>query len=416
MRRGLPFEAALQRGLGGLPDSDRRLAHELAAGVLRQSDALDATLEPLLTRGLAGTDPGVLDILRLGAYQLHFLERIPPHAAVATAVALAREHAGERMTGVVNAVLRRLSRPTSRTAEPRAADDLATRFSHPVWLVNRWQERFGAERTRSLLEWNNSHPILVVQPTDGDLASLARLFDAAGIPTFPAPFNAGLVVEESRPERLPGFGEGAFYVQDAAQALVVRFARVPEGAILYDACAAPGGKTLGVAKRASVVIAGDLSRRRTPRLRENIERVRASNVRIVQADARHPPVRPVDFLLLDAPCLGTGTFARHPDARLRVQPQALQRLAGEQASLLDAAADRVRPGGVLCYATCSLEPEENVEQIDRFLARHPDFRRSPLPDDELPMTEQGDLELLPHRDGMDGAFAARLIRHAASEV
>lgn len=398
--------------MAGLPDADRRLAHELAAGVLRRGGALDAIIAPMLTRGIDHTDPSVLEILRLGVYQLKELERVPAHAAVATAVSLTRERVGERLTGVVNAVLRRVTR-MAPDARPATDTDLATRFSHPAWLVDRWLARFGTDATTALLEWNNAHPMLVVQPTDGDLASLAGLLETAGVRSFPAPYDAGLIVEETRPERLPGFADGRFYVQDPAQALVVRFAGVPADATVFDACAAPGGKTLGLARMAELVIAGELSRRRIPRLRENLSRSGVANVRVVYADALHPPVRPVDLVLLDAPCLGTGTFARHPDARLRVRAGALTRLAREQAQLLDAAADRVRPGGVLCYATCSLEPEENAAQIDQFLARQPEFRRAPLAGLEVPMSAVGDLEILPQRDAMDGAFAARLVRQDA---
>lgn len=410
----MPFDAALERGLGGLPDADRRLAHELAAGVLRRGDALDATIAPLLTRGIEQTDPSVVEILRLGVYQLKQLERIPAHAAVATAVSLTRERVGERLTGVVNAVLRRVTRmaPELRATPP---ENLATLYSHPAWLVDRWLSRFGEAATTALLDWNNSHPMLVIQPTDGDLASLASRLATAGVRSFPAPFDAGMIVEETHPERLPGFQAGECYVQDPAQALVVRYAAAPPGATVFDTCAAPGGKTLGLAREAGLVVAGELSRRRIPRLRQNLNRSGVTNVRVVFADALNPPIRPVEMVLLDAPCLGTGTFARHPDARLRVRAGALKRLAQEQGQLLDAAASRVRSGGVLCYATCSLEPEENVVQIDQFLARHPEFRRAPLTELELPMNGQGDLEILPQRDGMDGAFAARLVRQSDPE-
>jgi 16S rRNA (cytosine967-C5)-methyltransferase len=159
------------------------------------------------------------------------------------------------------------------------------------------------------------------------------------------------------------------------------------------------------------VVAADASRRRLVRLRENIARAGGGNEFAVVADALHPPVRETLAYLLDAPCLGTGTFARHPDARLRVTREALDRLTREQAQLLDAAAERVAPNGVLCYATCSLEPEEDEAQVTSFLARHPGFRREApagFPGDLL--TADGDLLILPQRDGMDGAFAARLVR------
>jgi 16S rRNA (cytosine967-C5)-methyltransferase len=415
VRRGLPFDTALERGLRGLPEIDRRLAHELTAGVLRQEAELDAALAPLIPRGLSTVDGRIREVLRLGAYQLRHLERVPAHAAVTTAVELARETAGERVTGFVNAVLRRLPREGGAAAAPKRSPSqrLATAWSHPEWLVARWVERFGEDDTERLLEWNNQHPPLVVQPARLPIAELESRFTAAAVRYFPAPYHAGLVVDESKPDRLPGYADGWFLVQDPSQALVTRFAGVPPGATAFDACAAPGGKSLRLAATAGMVVAADLARRRLPRLRDNVRRAGRENIHVLLADAAHPPIRPVDFVLLDAPCLGTGTFARHPDARLRVQPEALTRLAQEQGLLLDAAADRVRPGGVLCYATCSLEPEENAAQVDAFLARHPAYRREPV-SGEFPVNAAGDLEVLPHRDGMDGAYAARLVKSGAA--
>lgn len=410
VRRGTPFDIALEQGLRALGEADRRLAHELAAGVLRHEAALDAAIAPLLARGPGSVLPPVQDILRLGAYQLRHLDRVPPHAVVATAVELTRAAVGEKGTGFVNAVLRRMARERSaRAATPTDAATLAAASSHPEWLVARWLERFGLDDTTRLLEWNNTQPALVVQATDGDLDALQRMLSASGSRTFPAPYGAGLVVESTRPDRLPGFEAGRFFVQDPAQALVVRWLGATPRDTVFDACAAPGGKTIGMAASARFVVAADAARRRLPRLRENLRRVGNRNVAVLLADAAHPPIRPVDRVLLDAPCLGTGTFARHPDARLRVTPEGLARLAREQALLLDALAERVGPGGVLCYATCSLEVEENAAQIEAFLTRHPAFRRDP-PAGDFPRNAAGDLESLPHRDGMDGAYAARLVR------
>jgi 16S rRNA (cytosine967-C5)-methyltransferase len=414
LRRGVSFDRALERHLGGLVGGDRRLAHQLAAGVLRHGDRLDAELAPRLRQGLAGTPPVVRELLRLGLYQLRQLDRVPDHAAVTTAVGITRERLGPRPAGLVNAVLRGLARDADPLADEGPSPDIATAHSHPAWLVERWRARFGDNDTEALLEWNNSHPPLVIQPRDGDVDALTRRFADAGVLGFPAPFGAGLVVEATRPDTLPDFAAGTWYVQDPAQALVVRFAAFPDRSVVYDACAAPGGKTLALAPRSRLVLAGERAERRLPRLRANIARMRVPNVRVVRADAAEPPFDRVDAILLDAPCLGTGTFARHPDARLRVQPQALTRLVEQQSVLLDALADRLRPGGVLCYATCSLEPEENAIQIDRFLQRRPDFRRAPALSGEVPMTERGDLEILPQRDAMDGAFAARLVRDAGA--
>ena len=382
--------------------------------MLRHAAALDAIIAPFVARGIGSVAPALLEVLRLGAYQLRYLERVPAHAAVATGVALAREFVGDRAGGFANAVLRRISELDPDAPRERGSEqlgELATTWSHPEWLVARWLERFGPAETEALLEWNNTHPALVVQPARGGSGDLERLFHDEGVRSFSAPFEAGVVVEATRPDRLPGFARGMFYVQDPAQAMVLRFADFTPGALVYDACAAPGGKTLGLARTARRVVAADASRRRLQRLRENLRRAGHGREFPIVADALHPPIGQVSAFLLDAPCLGTGTFARHPDARLRVTPEALERLAAEQARLLDAAADRMAPGGVLCYATCSLEPEEDASQVEAFLARRTDFRRaatSAVPPELL--SSAGDLEVLPQRHGMDGAFAARLVR------
>jgi 16S rRNA (cytosine967-C5)-methyltransferase len=409
--RGRPLDAALAETLRALPDQDRRLAHELAAGVLRGRSGLDRQLAPLVPRGLARVDPAVRDVLRLGAYQLTSLDRVPPHAAVGTSVELARETAGARAAGFVNAVLRRLgdaARDTTPTAE---RGSLAERYSHPSWLVRRWETRFGHEATERLLQWNNTRPRLVLQPARASMDHTAAALRAAGVAAEPAPYHAGVVVDASRPDRLPGYAGGDFTVQDPAQSLVARYASVPAGAVVYDACAAPGGKTIGLARAGARVIAADLHPTRLRRLRENLARAGSGRESALVADAEHPPVRPVDAVLLDAPCLGTGTFARHPDARWRVTLAALAALAARQAALLGAVADRVRPGGLLIYATCSLEPEENVDQVEGFLGDHPEFTRDPPTDFPVALLSAvGDLMTLPQRDGMDGAYAARMRR------
>jgi 16S rRNA (cytosine967-C5)-methyltransferase len=414
VREGRPFDAALGSAIEELPDADRRLAHELAGGVLRTQDALDDRLARLIRLGWESVSPPLRDLLRVGAYQILHLDRIPPHAAVSTAVELAREVAGQAPAGFVNAVLRRLGReaapgPLVNSADPVAT--LARAHSHPEWLVAGWVARFGADGAEALLRWNNGRPPLVLQAGRDDLTALRERLDAAGIRSEPAPFGAGLVVDGTRPGELPGYAEGAFFVQDAAQALVARFADFPTGAQVLDACAAPGGKAIALGRKAGLLLAADRNRRRTVRLRDNLRRAGSGREFVLLADAAAPPVRPLNAVLLDAPCLGTGTFARHPDARLRVTPDALRELTRTQATLLEGARAAVRPGGLLVYATCSLEPEENEEQVARFLSTHADFRREPsgaVPDECL--SGDGDLTLLPHRHGTDGAYAARLRR------
>ena len=295
----------------------------------------------------------------------------------------------------------------------RSEEEWAEEFSHPPWLVERWLERFGPEETAALLQWNNTRPRLVLQPAREGLDELVRSWREAGIEATPAPFGAGLVTDRTRPQELPGFAGGAFLVQDPAQALLAWYADLPPDTTLYDACAAPGGKTITLGRTAARVVAGDVSRARVGRLAGNLRRAGSGREHPIVADARRPPVRSADAVLLDAPCLGTGTFARNPDARWRVSAEALAGLEARQAELLDGVAEVVAPGGLLVYATCSLEPEENRLQVDRFLVRHPEFRREPSDTFPAALTSpEGDLMILPQRHHMDGAFAARLRRSA----
>jgi 16S rRNA (cytosine967-C5)-methyltransferase len=404
VRAGIPFAAARDRAVVGLAERDRRLAHELSAGVLRARAELDRELH------LERADPRLHDILRLGAYQLRRLARVPAHAAVSTSVDLARETAGPKAARYVNQALRQVAGAAARGAAP--VGDART---HPAWLVERWRRRYGARGAADLVAWNDTRPALTLQPGRWDRATLVARLTEAGVPVSIAPFGAGLRIASTRVPALPGYDTGAFLVQDPAQALVVRFAGVPAGSGLYDACAAPGGKAVRLAREGVRVVAGEARRARLVRLRDTVRRQGVA-VPLLAADLRAAPFRPGtwDAVLVDAPCTATGTMARHPDARWRITPEAIGRLAARQAALLEAAATLVRPGGLLVYATCSLEPEENEAQVEPFLQRHPEFGRRPLPDRVPPalLTAAGDLQTLPQRDGIDGAYAARLGRSA----
>ncbi len=406
MRGGATFAAARDRHLAGLAERDRRLAHELAAGVLRRRAQLDLSLP------LATTDPRLHDILRLGAYQLRALDRVPAYAAVSTSVALAREIAGEGAAGFVNQALRKLARSGSgeRGAVP----------SHPSWLLQRWATHFGADETARLVAWNDARPRLTLQPARWDPETLAQQLREAGFGVTKAPFGAGLQVSSGGiaprsplPRRLPGFAEGAFIIQDPAHALVCRYAAVPRGALVYDACAAPGGKGVTLERLGARVVAGDARRDRLARLADTVRRAGVA-IPVVGADLVAAPLAPAtaDAVLVDAPCSATGTMARHPDARWRLSPRLIGRAAARQRELLHAAAPLVRPGGLLIYATCSLEPEENGDVVNDFLQRHREFAREPergAVAAEL-LTADGDFQSLPQRHGVDGAFAARLRR------
>ena len=405
VRAGATFQTARDRSLPTLAERDRRLAYELAAGVLRRRAQLDRTLS------LQSVDPRLHDILRLGAYQLRALTRVPPYAAVATSVDLAREIAGEGGARYVNQALRKLTAARGRVSGVGA--------SHPAWLVRRWKTRFGEADANRLIAWNDRKPTLTVQPVRWEQETLARRLLEAGLGVTEAPFGAGLrltLTPETRhltPGVLPGFTEGAFIVQDPAHALLCRYAAIPPGTVVYDACAAPGGKATMLERSGARVVAGDARRRRLGALRETARRAGVA-IRVAVADLLAAPFRQGAFaaVLVDAPCSATGTMAHHPDARWRVTLRTIARAAARQRALLAAAAELLRPGGILVYATCSLEPEENGDIVTDFLARHPHFVRAPAVS-RVPaalLTADGDFQTLPQRDGTDGAYAARLLR------
>jgi 16S rRNA (cytosine967-C5)-methyltransferase len=405
VRAGATFAAARDGPLDPLGERDRRLAYELAAGVLRRQAQLDGAL------ALATADPRLHDILRLGAYQLCALARVPAYAAVSTSVELAREAAGEGGARYANRVLRKLAGVRDQPSGVRA--------SHPAWLVRRWATQFGQAETERLIAWNDTKPGLTLQPAHWDQDHLVRRLQEAGIGVTEAPFGAGLRLRPTpdaphlTPRELPGFAEGAFIVQDSAHALVCRYAAIPQGALAYDACAAPGGKAVMLERLGARVVAGDARGDRIGRLVETTRRAGVA-IRVVAADLLSAPFATgsTDAVLVDAPCSATGTMARHPDARWRVSSPGIARVAERQGRLLEAAARLVRPGGLLVYATCSLEPEENSDTVNRFLTRHPEFAREPATTAvpaEL-VTADGDFRSLPQRHGMDGAYAARLGR------
>jgi len=409
VRGGATLQGARDGALANLVERDRRLAYELAAGVLRRRGQLDRMLE------LATANPRLHDVLRLGAYQLRALARVPAYAAVSTSVELAREVAGEKAARYVNQALRRLARDAG--CGMRDAGE-----THPLWLVERWKVQFGHSDTKRLVAWNDSRAPLTLQPARWDAATLRARLTEAGFGVREAPCGAGVVVQAGAthpasrippPAQLPGFAEGGFVVQDPAHALVCRYAAFPPGTTVYDACAAPGGKSVALERGGARLLAGDGRRERVGRLVETTRRAGVA-IQVAVADLLAAPFRSeaLAAVLVDAPCSATGTMARHPDARWRVTQRTIARAAARQRALLAAAAALVRPGGLLVYATCSLEPEENSDIVTDFLARHPQFARVPaagaVPADLL--TPAGDFQSLPQRHGMDGAYAARLGR------
>jgi 16S rRNA (cytosine967-C5)-methyltransferase len=417
-REGELGDRALDLATQGMEARERAWTQELVYGTFRLRGRIDHVLNGFARDGIDSLDPDVLDVLRLGAYQLLEMGSVPPYAAVSQSVELVRMAGQPRAAGLVNGVLQNMQRrPNFRFPEFDAdpAANLETWGSHPRWLVERWIDRWGADDARALVDADNLRPELYIRSLGVSLdQARARLGEAeiAAEEVDFAPDSLRILPPATAAQALAAV---AAVVQDPAAALVVRYADVPEGADVIDLCAAPGGKALGLAERAGRVAAADLSPRRMRRVRENAQRVGwGGRVGGVVADARHPPFRAVDAVLLDAPCTGTGTFRRHPDGRWRVSPEDLASLARLQDELLDAAAGLVRPGGLLVYSTCSLEPEENELRIERFLAGRPGWVMEPPAGavDASLLDEAGRLCVLPQRQGVDGAFAARLRRAA----
>ena len=400
--RGGLEEALAAPAFSGLEVRERSFARALAMTVLRRKGALDRALDARLK-----TPPPevVTALLRLGAAQLFYMDTAA-HAAVATTMALAEQDRGARpYKGLINAVLRRLSRGAPPATPPEA---LA-----PDWLYARWTAAYGEEAARAIAALIADEPATDLTLRDpADAPELAAAIEAEVLPggSLRVPHRGELT-------EWPGFAEGRWWVQDASAAVPARLLAAKPGETVLDLCAAPGGKTLQLAATGAAVTALDRSAPRLGRVRENLERM-GFTAEIVAAEAASwDDARQFDAVLLDAPCTATGTYRRHPDVLWGTRPPDIAKLAGVQSRLLRAAADRVRPGGRLVYCVCSLEPEEGEAQVEAFLRARPEFSLDPAAPGEggapeASLAAGGVLRILPHHlpGGTDGFFAARFRR------
>ncbi len=389
------LEDALDQ-LSGIEARDRAAGHRLAGAVLRRMGSLDAVLEPLLKK--APPVP-VMHILRIGAAGLLLLET-PPHAAVATAVGLARTRGLAPFAGLVNAVLRRVAEAGQTGLESLDGPRLDT----PAWLWTAW-----GSQARAIAQ---AH--LVEAPLDLSLRPGASGPEGAEL----LPTGGWRCPPQTRVTTLPGFIEGDFWVQDAAASIPARLLAAQPGERIADLCAAPGGKTAQLAYSGAHVTAVENHAGRIARLRENLARLRLE-VETVQEDAAlwNPPA-PLDAVLLDAPCSATGTIRRHPDVTHHKRPRDVQAMVVQQDRLLEAACAMLRPGGRLIYAVCSLQPEEGAARVDAAIRRL-SLTPSPFTAAEMAflpeaLTPAGHVRTLPsfwpQRGGMDGFFVARMMR------
>ena len=414
LRRGRTLDQALAAapGLGALSPRDTAFARLLLLTTLRRLGQIDAFLATLMDRPLPARRGRVRDVLRLGITQLAFLET-PAHAAVASTVAFAHGSQLSPYRGLVNAVLRRASR------EHEAIADLdAPRLNTPDWLWRSWTQTYGEARCRAIAEAHLGEAPLDLSPADDTESRAEALRTALSAQRLPGGTlrlqGAGEVT------RLAGYEEGAWWVQDAAAALPARLLGSVAGKRVLEIGAAPGGKTAQLAAAGARVTAVDRSAPRLARLRENLARLHLE-AEVIEADALDwQPPAPADMVLLDAPCTATGTIRRHPDIPHLRGPGDVARLSEAQGRLLPRAASMVAPGGLLVFASCSLQPEECERQVEAFLAASPHFGRLPVRAGELPgvreaATTAGDLRTLPCHwaevGGMDGFYAARLRHH-----
>jgi 16S rRNA (cytosine967-C5)-methyltransferase len=417
---GAALDEALAEDRGALDrlePRDRAFARALVAGCLRRLGQIDGVLGQFIERPLPQSAKIARMILRLGAAQLFVLEA-PPHAVVDTAVRLAEANGAARQKGLINAVLRRCDR--EGRALFAAAD--AARQNTPGWLWRSWEAAYGADAAREIALAHLAEPPLDI--TVKDAKEAARWAEPLGADILPG--GTLRRARAGRVDHLPGFAEGAWWVQDAAAAIPARvllaaLGDAARGASVIDLCAAPGGKTAQLAAAGARVTAVDRSDARLAMLRENMARLGLSAGSVVADAARWRPASPADAVLLDAPCTATGTIRRHPDIAWLKRAGSAEAVTGAQDALLDAAATMVKPGGVLVYSVCSLQPEEGAARIAAFLAGHPEFARiiidpaaAGAPADAA--TQDGDLRTLPcqmaDRGGLDGFFIAGLRRAA----
>ena len=390
-----------------LSPADRGLCHELVCGVVRWQATLDCLIARKTTPGREPR-PALINLLRLGLYQIFWLDRIPPHAAVHETVELAKRSGYVSQAGFINAILRGYLREFDEVKKILADMKIsrpALGWSHPEWLVERWRKNFGDEKMRQLLEWNNTPPktFARVNTLKTDAGKLVERWreENVGYDFCTRDWTGENLVFElkSHPPltSLGSFRDGWFYIQDPGTLLAVRELAAQPGETILDLCAAPGGKAMFIAQQMDNhgrLVAHDAFADRLKLIQENCKRLGVACAEVVSTFNFQPST--FDRVLVDAPCSNTGVMRRRVDLRWLIQPTEIERLRATQLVLLKQAATVLKPGGTLIYSTCSLEPEENSEAVKEFLHAQQNFKLE---------TER---QLLPFADSVDGAYVARL--------
>ena len=414
---------------GGMSARDRSLLTEIVYGTLRWRGRIDFHLKQLTRRSFEETDPFIKNLLRVTLYQISFLDRVPEYAALNEAVILAKMHAGNRVSGFVNGIVRNFIRAKRTETVPNpyggGVAALADYWSHPEWLINEWIEYLGKANVTALLEANNRQAPLVLRANicRTNRQALLREFETHGIKALPTTWSPqGILLSSQVPiDRLPGHQEGLFQVQGESSQLVGYLLDPQPGEKILDACAAPGGKTTHIAELMDdngQVTAMDRSPKGVAKIRENAIRLELKSIRAIQADmTRKVAARQqatYDRILVDAPCSGLGTLRSHPEIKWNRDMRDVLRLGELQRKILGQAASYLKAEGVLVYSTCTLTAHENEKIVNEFLANRRGFvlenAASYLPDQAKQLVKEKYFMALPHKHDTDGFFAARLRR------
>lgn len=433
-RRGAYTDFALDRALQGteLKPVDRGLVTELVCGIVRRRRSLDALLDQLGKKKAQQQPPDLRLILHIGLYQLRYLSQVPPAAAVHTTVELAKANRLKRLAGVVNGVLRQYLRLAGKSADPLQlptdpVQRLGVLHSFPDWIVEIWRDRLGLAEAEKLCKWFNQSPSLDlrVNPLRSSVAEVETALREETPESDKSPILSRLphlpqglrLAGKTGPIRqLPGFQQGWWTVQDGSAQLVGHLLDPQPGEVIIDACAAPGGKTTHIAELMQdrgTIWACDRALKRLNKVKQNAGRLHLQSIQLCPGDSRSLTQfqQAGDRVLVDVPCSGLGTLHRHPDIRWRQTPQKAAELAQLQQEILTQAATWVKPGGILVYATCTLNPGENEAVVQSFLASHPGWQiQAPTSDPILApfATSLGWIQILPTQHHLDGFFMVKL--------
>ena len=428
-REEVKSEQALHRYLNKYKPArnDSALATELVNGILRFRQSIDSIITAFYHHKLKKASPFLVNILRIGVYQLRYLDRIPDWAAVSQCVDLARKYKGQHIARIANGVLRSVAANPQKTVSSlemqSPLQQLATATSHPQWMLERWMARYGEDRTRRVTSYNNTPPLfgLRINTLKTNKEAMLKAFADASVEFIETGLPSFLLTKDFHRTE-PFITLGLLTVQNPVQALPCLLLDPEEGETVLDMCAAPGGKSTFLAElmhNSGKVIAVDRYPNKCRTIRERASQMAISVITTIDSDARNVPagINPAK-ILLDAPCSGTGVLARRPELRWKMYREKITQLVALQESLLNHAATLLPAGGVLVYSTCSIEEEENTLQIDRFLQKHPEFiaeshpRGLPGPCHELSGHPGAYLTLPGDHEGFDGGFAQRLRKQA----